>query len=145
MGALAKIGLSSREIVGFEALVSWRHPDQGIVTPGEFVPLAKETGLITQLGTSVIQAACRQNRSWRDAGLGNLRIAVNVSAAQFRDATLVGVITKALRESQLEPEEIEPKPPFGVCKSSHSPVEADVPRNHSGLSVAFSSRMSQRV
>jgi EAL domain-containing protein (putative c-di-GMP-specific phosphodiesterase class I) len=69
--------------------------------------LAEETGLITQLGTWVIQAACRQNRIWRDAGLPKLRIAVNVSAAEFRQPTLPRIILDALEESQLEPESLE--------------------------------------
>jgi diguanylate cyclase len=102
-----KINMGSGEIVGLEALVRWRHPERGLIPPLEFIPLAEETGLITQLGTWVIQTACRQNRIWRDAGLPKLRIAVNVSAAQFRQPTLPRIILDALNETQLEPESLE--------------------------------------
>jgi len=102
-----KVNVASQRIVGLEALVRWRHPERGLVMPQEFIPLAEETGLITQLGTWVIRTACRQNRIWRDDGLEDVRIAVNVSAAQFRQPTLVRIITEALEESRLEPDALE--------------------------------------
>jgi diguanylate cyclase (GGDEF)-like protein len=133
-----KIHISTRRIVGLEALVRWRHPEQGLVMPQEFIPLAEETGLITQLGTWVIRAACRQNRRWRDDGLDNLRIAVNVSAAQFRQPTLVRVITEALEESSLEPEALELEVTESVVMSNpHEAVTTLQQLREMGVSISI--------
>ncbi|HET7371636.1 MAG TPA: diguanylate cyclase, partial [Gammaproteobacteria bacterium] len=79
------IDLHSNAITGCEALVRWNHPERGLVPPMEFIPIAEETGLITPLGEWVIGAACRQARAWLDEGHRNLRMAVNLSAKQFRN------------------------------------------------------------
>jgi diguanylate cyclase (GGDEF)-like protein/PAS domain S-box-containing protein len=78
-----KVSITSGRIVGAEALVRWKHPERGMVPPGEFIPLAEETGLIVQVGTWVLEAACRQARAWQDAGLPVTKIAVNLSARDF--------------------------------------------------------------
>ncbi len=83
-----KIDLSSRRIVGVEALVRWQHPQIGLVHPIEFIRLAEETGLILPLGEWVLAEACRQQVAWRDMGLPPLKIAVNMSARQFRQDDL---------------------------------------------------------
>lgn len=83
-------------IVGVEALVRWQHPSLGMVPPAKFIPLAEETGIIIQIGGWVLQEAARQNRCWREAGLGNICIAVNVSARQFAQPDFVSVISKTL-------------------------------------------------
>jgi diguanylate cyclase (GGDEF)-like protein len=94
-------------IVGVEALVRWRHPQRGLLPPLDFVPLAEESGLITALGSWVIERACAQNKAWRDAGLPHLRVAVNVSAAQFREEALLDTIRDALHDSGLPAECLE--------------------------------------
>jgi diguanylate cyclase (GGDEF)-like protein/PAS domain S-box-containing protein len=78
-----KISLASGRIVGAEALVRWRHPERGMVPPGEFIPVAEETGLIVQISAWVLEEVCRQARQWKDAGMPVLRIAVNLSARDF--------------------------------------------------------------
>ena len=78
------ISLSSGKITGVEALLRWQHPEQGIINPGEFIPLAEETGLIVPIGAWVLRTACAQTKAWHDAGYDSLRIAVNVSPLQFR-------------------------------------------------------------
>lgn len=80
-------------IIGTEALVRWRHPDQGVLPPGEFIPLAEETGLIVRLGRWVLEEAVRQVRSWRAQGLARtLSVSVNVSAKQFREPDFVAMV-----------------------------------------------------
>jgi len=91
-----KVDLRSGRVASAEALVRWQRPDFGLVPPLEFIPVAEKNGLIEAIGTWVIQEACRQMRAWREAGLGEIKVAVNVSARQFRGGGLEEVIAKAL-------------------------------------------------
>src|SRR6185503_11116099 len=93
------------EIVGFEALVRWQHPTQGLVAPGEFIPLAEESGMIMDLGEWVLREACREAASW----LKPLRIAVNLSPTQFHHNDLVGMVHTVLLETGLSPARLEIK------------------------------------
>ena len=86
----------SGEIIGVEALLRWVHPELGIVPPGEFIPLAEETGLIVPIGEWALEAACRQVRIWHEAGCSELRLAVNLSARQFEHPDLVTRINRVL-------------------------------------------------
>ncbi len=103
------VELQSHEIVGFEALVRWRHPDRGLMPPGEFIPLAEATGLIVPLGKLVTTTACRQLRAWRDAGIGrpDLTISVNASARQVVEPGFGAEVRDILLESALEPSALE--------------------------------------
>ncbi len=94
--------------VGAEALLRWRHPDRGLVSPLEFVSLAEDTGLILPLGRWVLDTACRQLVAWAaNPHTAALRIAVNVSASQFREAGFVGQVQAALAESGADPSLLE--------------------------------------
>jgi diguanylate cyclase (GGDEF)-like protein/PAS domain S-box-containing protein len=95
------------EIRGFEALMRWRHPELGMVSPSRFIPLAEDCGLIVQMGEWALREACAQAAAWRRAGHSSLRIAVNVSAAQFRRTDWVDTVRTALRDTRLEPEALE--------------------------------------
>ncbi|MCR4298681.1 MAG: EAL domain-containing protein, partial [Gallionella sp.] len=97
-----QVNLASGAIIGVEALVRWRQPERGIISPGEFIPLAEETGLIVPLGEWVLREACRQARAWRDAGLPEICMSVNLSARQFRSPGLVQTILGVLSETGLE-------------------------------------------
>jgi diguanylate cyclase (GGDEF)-like protein len=98
------VDVSSRLIVGFEALLRWRHPERGLVSPLEFIPLAEETGLIVPIGRWVLQEATRQAAAWQDRSpLGRLRMSVNVSVRQFQHPDLVGDVADALHRSGLTP------------------------------------------
>jgi len=102
-------------IVGMEALVRWRHPDLGLVYPSQFIPLAEETGLIVPIGLWVLNSACAQNKAWQDAGLPPFRVAVNLSARQFRHHNLVNTIASVLKETGLAPEFLELEITEGVA------------------------------
>ena len=97
-----QVNFASGAIVGVEALVRWQQPERGIVPPGEFIPLAEETGLIVPLGEWVLREACRQAQAWRDAGLPETSMSVNLSARQFRAPDLVQTMLGILAETGLE-------------------------------------------
>lgn len=99
--------LSSGRIAGIEALVRWRHPDLGTVPPAHFIPIAEETGLIVPLGEWVLETACRQAVAWQQEGHPPVRMAVNVSARQFRQKNLGLRIDKILAETGLDPALLE--------------------------------------
>jgi diguanylate cyclase (GGDEF)-like protein len=88
---------------GFEALLRWQHPVHGIVSPGEFIPVVEETGLIEPIGAWVLGEACRQLRDWQRDFDPNLSMSVNVSAVQFTGGELVDVVTRALAETGIAP------------------------------------------
>jgi EAL domain-containing protein (putative c-di-GMP-specific phosphodiesterase class I) len=94
-------------IVGMEALVRWQDPELGLVLPGQFIGVAEDAGLIDALGAWVLHEACRQSREWHDAGLTSLPVAVNLSAKQFRNRTLLETVSEALERSGLEPRYLE--------------------------------------
>jgi diguanylate cyclase (GGDEF)-like protein/PAS domain S-box-containing protein len=102
-----QVDLKSGEIFAVEALVRWRHPKLGVVSPDRFIPLAEETGLIVPLGDWILKEACRQNKAWQDAGLLPVSVCVNVSARQFQDKNLIKHVTSALTESGLSAEYLE--------------------------------------
>jgi hypothetical protein len=79
-----QIAIDTGRITGMEALVRWRHPQRGVLGPGLFIPIAEQIGIIAKLGHWVLWEACRQGKSWLDAGIAPVRICVNVSALQFR-------------------------------------------------------------
>ena len=102
-----KLDLKSKHITSFEALIRWRHPERGLVSPDEFVNVAEESGLISDLGAYVLETACRQTREWQEMGLGRLQVSVNLSARQLRDAGLGAVIEAALRDTAIDPACVE--------------------------------------
>lgn len=98
-----KVHARSRRILGFEALVRWRHSSQGLIAPNEFIPLAEKTGLIIPIGNWVLNEACRQIREWQSGGNTDWHVSVNLSAIQFNHPSLVGTVQEALDRYQLVP------------------------------------------
>jgi diguanylate cyclase (GGDEF)-like protein/PAS domain S-box-containing protein len=98
-----QVDLSTGRIVGAEALIRWQHPELGMVSPIEFIALTEEMGLIVPIGAWVLRTACAQNQAWQAAGLGKLRIAVNVSGIQFAQPDIVQTVAAALQETGLDP------------------------------------------
>jgi predicted signal transduction protein with EAL and GGDEF domain/FixJ family two-component response regulator len=95
------------KIVGVEALIRWRHPERGIISPTEFIPLAEETGLIVPIGEWVLRTACSQAMAWQHLTRSSVRMAVNLSAKQFKDENLSQIVLSALHETGLEPRLLE--------------------------------------
>jgi diguanylate cyclase (GGDEF)-like protein/PAS domain S-box-containing protein len=97
------IDLSSGRITGFEALVRWPHPERGMVSPADFIPVAEDTGLINPLGILMLRRACLDAATWPD----DVRVAVNLSPLQFRHGNLLAMVTDVLRQSGLPPRRLE--------------------------------------
>ncbi len=99
------VDLETRQAVAFEALARWTHPERGAISPGEFIPLAEDSGLIVPLGRWALLAACRQLKAWQDAhdGLDALTVNVNLSTVQFLDDDITVTVANALRRSELDP------------------------------------------
>ncbi|HRE18640.1 MAG TPA: diguanylate cyclase, partial [Rhodocyclaceae bacterium] len=109
------------QLRGYEALLRWATPDQGILEPEAFLEIAEESDLVNQIGDWVLREACRQNAAWQAAGMKRVRMCVNVSAAQFQGGKLVENVKLALRESGLAPSDLE-------LELTESMLILDVPR-----------------
>ncbi|MEI7997533.1 MAG: EAL domain-containing protein, partial [Methylococcaceae bacterium] len=123
-----KINLQSGKIVGVEALVRWQHPEQGLLSPGQFMPIADECGLIQQIDRWVLREACSQTRSWQQAGLPPITVAVNTSSQAFRTQDFLENIQTTLVDTGLEPRYLELELTEGVLmhniKSTYSMLNA---------------------
>jgi len=102
-----RVSVDSLAITGVEALVRWRHPTLGLISPSEFIPLAEDTGLIVPIGEWVLRTASLQGRRWRDQGFAPIQIAVNISARQFHDQDLAQTVIMILEETGLSPKNLE--------------------------------------
>jgi len=102
-----RVSVDSLQITGVEALVRWQHPQLGLVSPSEFIPLAEDTGLIVPIGEWVLREACEQNRRWQKQGFAPVQMAVNISARQFHDQHLPQTVIRILDESGLSPTHLE--------------------------------------
>ncbi|CDM42863.1 GGDEF and EAL domain-containing protein [Ectopseudomonas oleovorans] len=102
-----KLNLADGQLNAAEALVRWRHPQQGMVPPSEFIGLAEETGLIAPIGEFVLRQACRQARQWQEEGLAQIRVSVNISVYQLRQGNLTSLVRQVLEETGLAPQYLE--------------------------------------
>lgn len=102
-----QVDMRSGEVEGWEALVRWQHPERGLVSPDEFLPEIERLGLINELGTWVIREACRQLAAWREQGLGDICVSVNVAPRQFSDKNLFRTVSQAIAECGLDPAQLE--------------------------------------
>ncbi len=102
-----QVNTATGEIFGLEALVRWQEPEGELISPGEFIPVAEDTGLIIPLGEWVLREACRQNKKWQDAGLNEVTVSVNISMLQFKQKEFVDKVKTILDETGLAPKYLE--------------------------------------
>lgn len=102
-----RLNLRTGRIVGMEALLRWRHPEKGLISPADFIPIAEQSGLISQIGNWVMETACTQTKQWIAEGMGNLTVAVNLSPAQFHYGDPVETIEKTLHKTGLPATNLE--------------------------------------
>jgi EAL domain-containing protein (putative c-di-GMP-specific phosphodiesterase class I) len=102
-----KVDVNNWQIVGAEALVRWKHPELGLVSPAEFIPLAEDTGLILPIGNWVFRSACNQVKQWHNEGFHSLAISINLCARQFQQEHLTSMVVEILEQSKLDPKYLE--------------------------------------
>lgn len=102
-----QMGIINEEIIGFEALLRWEHPERGSISPGVFIPIAEQTGLINSIGEWVLMTACAQNKAWQEMGFKPVQMAVNLSLEQFRKGNLESLVKSSLERTGLEPRYLE--------------------------------------
>jgi diguanylate cyclase (GGDEF)-like protein/PAS domain S-box-containing protein len=110
-----QVSMETSEIVGFEALVRWIHPINGLVSPLKFIPEAEEMGLITDIGEFVLRTACKQNKQWQELGYSPKYMAINLSARQFQQKNLLKIIEGVLVETQLDTKWLELEITESIC------------------------------
>ena len=132
-----QVDLASGAIHCVEALIRWQHPELGLVPPSQFIPLAEETGMIGLIGEWVLRTACMQGKAWESAGLA-IRVAVNLSARQFREGDLAEKITAILRDTGLTPSLLEVEMTEGVLMQDTAQASATLDAlHHMGLQISI--------
>jgi diguanylate cyclase (GGDEF)-like protein/PAS domain S-box-containing protein len=104
---MPRVDAQTTQILGAEALIRWNHPDWGLVSPTEFIPIAEETGLIVPIGEWVLREACKQNKQWQDMGLPPITVSVNFSVQQLLKQNILQTIDEIVDESGLSPDRLE--------------------------------------
>ncbi len=96
------IDIHKNEIIGVEALLRWEHPEKGIIKPVDFLPLAEDSGLIVPIGEKLIRIAAKQVRAWKDEGIENQNVSINIASRQFRDMDVLALFKEVIHENRLE-------------------------------------------
>ncbi|NOU94857.1 EAL domain-containing protein [Paenibacillus sp. LMG 31456] len=104
---MPRVDAQTTQIVGAEALIRWNHPDWGLISPAEFIPIAEETGLIVPIGEWVLREACKQNKQWQDMGLPPMTVSVNFSVQQLLKQNVLQTIDEIVEESGISPDRLE--------------------------------------
>ena len=132
-----QIDIRTGKFAGMEALIRWMHPDLGMISPAEFIPLAEETGLIVPIGEWVLKTACAQNREWQMEGLPCVPVSVNVSGRQLRHDNLSQTIERIMRETKLDPKYLEMEITESIVHEIDLVEQIVVDLNRSGISVSI--------
>ena len=101
-----EVEIESGQLIGMEALVRWEHPERGLVSPSEFIPIAEESGLVLQIGRFVLMEACRQAKFWEDKYHSPLMVSVNLSGRHFQQATLIDEVSEVLQKTGVDPSHV---------------------------------------
>jgi EAL domain-containing protein (putative c-di-GMP-specific phosphodiesterase class I) len=133
-----QVCLATGRVVGVEALLRWQHPSRGLLAPAEFIDLIEPAGVAVQVGAWVLRKTCAQARRWREAGLPDLRVGINLSAAQFRDPGLTGLVLDAIAEHGIAPPLLELEITEGTYLGQGEAVAGPLRRlRESGVRVSF--------
>jgi predicted signal transduction protein with EAL and GGDEF domain/DNA-binding response OmpR family regulator len=132
-----KISLNTGQVSGFEALIRWRHPVKGLIPPDQFITVAEDTGQIVEIGQWVLETACRQNREWINQKLVDVRVAVNVSARQFKEGNLIELVELALGQSGLREKNLELEITEGVLMSDPNAESVVAQLRQRGISISL--------
>ena len=119
-----QVDLSTGKIIGAEALIRWRHPQRGLISPAKFIPLAEERGLMLSLGSWILHSACHQIKRWQNSGLPVVPVAVNLSGIQCREASLTNTIANVLSATGLDPRLLELEITEGTLMSQTDSLRA---------------------
>jgi diguanylate cyclase (GGDEF)-like protein/PAS domain S-box-containing protein len=133
-----RIDIATRQVVGAEALLRWRHPHHGVLSPESFLHLADDSGLLVQVGGWILREACMQGRRWTDAGIRPFSVVVNMTLRQLRGGPLAGQVRDALKASGLPPEALLIEVPESAVRQVTDPIEqalAEVTASGARLSV----------
>ncbi len=132
-----QIELCSGKMVGVEALIRWNHPEKGVISPVEFIPIAERIGLIKTLGHWVLKTACTQAVCWREMGLQGLQVAVNISPTHFQDPTLATTIKEVLKETGMHVADLELEVTESVVQTTGNNVDMFTRLRDMGLKIAI--------
>ena len=133
-----KVSIRSGKPVGAEALLRWMHPEQGMIPPSEFIPIAEKTGMIAALGEWTLMRACRQFKQWHDAGYDQLRLAVNLSAAQFSLLDVPDMVRRVTRTTGFDPAKLELEiTETAVMSDLHNAVEVLTDLHQVGVNLSI--------
>jgi EAL domain-containing protein (putative c-di-GMP-specific phosphodiesterase class I) len=125
-------------MIGVEALIRWLQPDLVLIKPGQFIPLAEETGLIVPIGEWVLRTACAENKVWQRAGLKPMRVTVNVSSIQFRQDDFLKAVSGILRDTGLDPEYLQLElTESAIMKDSENTIKKLYALQAMGIQVAI--------
>lgn len=102
-----QINIKQETLIGFEALLRWDHPEHGLISPGEFIPIAEEAGVINSIGEWIIETACKQQKQWKDEGYSSLKIAINLSPKQLQDPDLIEKVAALMKKYEVTPSLLE--------------------------------------
>ncbi|WP_410911647.1 putative bifunctional diguanylate cyclase/phosphodiesterase [Priestia filamentosa] len=133
-----KVNIIKGKIVGVEALIRWNHPEIGFLSPGEFIPIAEESGLIVPMTQWVLREACSQGVRWKEEGFSSLKISVNISSVEFAEPSFVDMILNIIEETGFSPNKLELEITESVAmKHVDLVIEKLVKLKKHGISIAI--------